>query len=74
MMDGMMDGMTTFSGIHWLLIILVIAALIIPYWKIFPRAGWPAPLATLMIFPLVNLILLWVLAFKAWPGDDKANQ
>jgi hypothetical protein len=55
---------------HWLIVLIIIATAIIPYWKIFPRAGWPGPLALLMLVPLVNLVLLWVLAFKRWPGDE----
>ena len=34
-----------------------------------PRAGWPSPLSLLMVIPLVNFVLLWVLAFKRWPGE-----
>jgi hypothetical protein len=63
--------MSDLSAIHWLLVLLVMVLLIVPYWKIFPRAGWPGPLALLMLVPLLNLILLWVLAFKQWPGDEK---
>lgn len=49
---------------------LFFLALIIPFWKIFPRADWPAPMALLMVIPLVNLVMLYVLAFKKWPGDQ----
>jgi len=27
-----------------------------------------------MVIPVVNLILLWVLAFKQWPDDDIAGK
>lgn len=47
----------------------LLLALIVPFWKIFPRAGWPAHLALLMAITPVNLVLLWILAFKRWPGD-----
>jgi hypothetical protein len=63
--------MGDFSFWHWVLFIGVILTLVVPYWKIFPRAGWPAPLALLMVVSPVGLILLWVLAFKTWPGDKR---
>jgi hypothetical protein len=61
-----------FSVVHYhpiaLLISLLLAALIIilPYWKIFGKAGFPRILGLFMIIPLVNLILLYVLAFSRW--------
>jgi hypothetical protein len=55
----------------WHLIILMICSglpvvLVIPFWQIFKKAGMPAPLSLLMVFPLVNLIMLYVLAFSTW--------
>lgn len=42
---------------------------IIPYWQIFKKAGFSGPLSILMIVPLVNLILLYYVAFSDWkPG------
>ena len=62
----MMNG---FSSWHWLTLLIYAAILIVPFWRIFPRAGWPSALSLLMVVPLVNLLLLWGLAFKRWPGD-----
>jgi hypothetical protein len=56
---------------HWIIVILMGVLWIVPFWKIFPRAGWPAPLSLLMVFPLLNLVLTWILAFKRWPGDQR---
>lgn len=39
---------------------------IIPYWFIFKKAGFSPWLAILMILPLVNLIVLYVVAFSHW--------
>lgn len=39
---------------------------IIPYWMIFKKAGFPAWLGILMVVPLVNLVMLYVLAFSPW--------
>jgi len=52
-----------------LLIPIMLALVIIPFWRILPRAGIPAPVALVAIIPLAPLVLLWVMAFKKWPGD-----
>ena len=47
-------------------ILVGLALVIVPYWQIFKKAGFPAPLALLMFIPLINLIMLYVLAFSRW--------
>ncbi|NUQ27463.1 MAG: hypothetical protein HOQ35_02960 [Acidobacteriaceae bacterium] len=37
---------------------------VIPFWQIFKKTGFPAPLSILMLIPVVNLILLYVIAFS----------
>ena len=59
-----------FQPIH-LLILLVflpvfLAVLIIPYWMIFKKAGFTPLLGLLMVVPMVNLIVLYVVAFSQW--------
>ena len=66
--------MDNFSLWHFLIILIVAIVLVVPFWKIFPRAGWPAPMALLMMVPVLNWILLWVLAFKRWPDDQDYNK
>ncbi|PDQ19972.1 hypothetical protein CN311_16720 [Mesorhizobium sanjuanii] len=61
--------MGSFSVFHWLILLIICVVLVVPYWRIFPRAGWPSALSLLMVVPLVNFVLLWILAFKKWPGD-----
>jgi len=65
----MMQDMGMFTFWHLLILLIVLAAMIIPFWKILPRAGIPAPLALVSIIPFGALVLLWVLAFKQWPED-----
>ena len=64
---GEMGGGPSFGGLIWLLIIAALT--IVPFWKILPRAGLSPWLALVTIIPLGTLVLLWVLAFKRWPGD-----
>jgi hypothetical protein len=61
--------MGTLSVYHWLVLLAFCVAVIVPFWRIFPRVGWPAPLSLLMAVAPINLVLLWIIAFKRWPGD-----
>jgi TRAP-type C4-dicarboxylate transport system permease small subunit len=50
----------------WLIIVGLI--IVLPFWKIFTKAGFPGPLAVLMIIPLVNVLMIFFLAFAEWPS------
>lgn len=39
---------------------------ILPYWFIFKKAGFSPWLCILMFVPLVNLIVLYIVAFSEW--------
>ncbi|MDE1155264.1 MAG: hypothetical protein PW735_05975 [Acidobacteriaceae bacterium] len=42
------------------------AILIVPFWQIFKKAGMSPALSLLMVVPLANLVMLYVLAFSQW--------
>ena len=75
---------STFEGkeIHMLLgafelfIIIIGMALVIvvPFWRIFSKAGFPGALSLLMLIPLVNLVMIFVLAFADWPALKEKQQ
>jgi hypothetical protein len=47
---------------------LVFAAMIIiPFWIIFTKAGHSKWLSLLMAVPIVNVLMLYFLAFSSWP-------
>jgi hypothetical protein len=50
----------------WLLIVGLI--IVLPFWKIFSKAGFNGVLAVLMIIPFVNLFMIFYLAFADWPA------
>jgi hypothetical protein len=61
-------------GAQELLILLFMAMLVVwPFWRIFSKAGFTGWLAIGMLFPLVNLILLFYLGFAEWPALQKVN-
>ena len=49
-------------------IVVLLPVVIIPYWKIFSKAGFSGWLSLLMLVPLANLIVLYVVAFSEWKG------
>lgn len=50
------------GGFFWLLLIGVLV--VVPFWRLLPKYGLPAPAALLAIFPLIALVFLWIMAFK----------
>jgi hypothetical protein len=49
-----------------LAIFVVLPVFVIPYWEIFSKAGFAGALSLLIVVPLVNLIVLYVVAFSKW--------
>lgn len=68
----MMDNWTWMTGYgfgHWLFFAVMVALVLYPAGRILNRLGL-SPFWSLLIFiPLLNLILLWVLAFSGWPVE-----
>ncbi|MDZ7753185.1 MAG: hypothetical protein U5S82_16375 [Gammaproteobacteria bacterium] len=50
-----------------LMMLVMAAVIIVPFWFIFSKAGYSKWLSLLMIVPLVNVILLYFFAFSKWP-------
>ncbi len=42
------------------------AIIIVPFWVIFKKAGFSGALSLLLLIPVVNLVMLYVLAFSQW--------
>lgn len=69
MMNGMrMSGMMWGLGGPWLALLLWVIIIVPPFWKIFAKAGYSGWLSLLMPIPIVNLIVLYVVAFSDWPS------
>ncbi|MGE0627422.1 MAG: hypothetical protein AB7O43_06310 [Hyphomicrobiaceae bacterium] len=55
--------------------VLVITALLVwPVWRICQKAGYPGPMALLVLIPVVNLIFLYWFAFSDWPSLKKEER
>jgi hypothetical protein len=67
-------GETAQSLALWLSAYVVLKLLIVvPFIRIFSRAGIPFWIALFAMVPFVPIVLLWVLAFTRWPGDRQSN-
>ncbi|QDT42739.1 hypothetical protein Pan241w_28280 [Gimesia alba] len=57
-------------GLFELLIIgiLVVGLAIFPFWMICSKAGFPGWISLAVLFPVLNIVLLFFLAFAEWPA------
>jgi hypothetical protein len=68
MIDENMFGNTLWAG-HWLWMVVIAIVVVIPVWRICQRAGYSGWLGLLILVPMVNLALLYFLAFADRPSD-----
>ena len=65
-------------GLPELLVLLVIPGLfaliaLVPFWRIFSKAGLAKELSLLILVPVLNLGVLYYLAFTDWPALNKSK-
>ena len=58
--------MGEFGILPWLIASAIF--FVVPFWKIFARAGFKPAFSLLALIPGGILILLWVIAFAKWPA------
>ena len=46
----------------------------VPFWKIFGKAGFPPALSLVMLIPIVNLVALYFVAFANWQAHGSRQQ
>jgi len=61
------------TGMWALWMVVMTVVVILPFWFIFSKAGYSKWLSLLMVLPLVNVILLYFLAFSKWPSLGNSN-
>jgi hypothetical protein len=59
--------------VSFILAFLCVPLLIVPFWKIFKKAGFEPALSLLMLVPWVNIAMLFWLAFANWPALKKSE-
>ena len=69
-MQSTLNDMPMQMGFSGLIMFLVMTILIIlPFWVIFSKAGHSKWLSLLMVVPMVNIVMLYFLAFSTWPNQ-----
>ncbi len=67
-----MDNGMGLSFAHWLItlviMLLILLIYIIPVVTILRKAGYSGWWCLIVFVPLVNIVMLWVFAFAAWPN------
>jgi uncharacterized membrane protein YhaH (DUF805 family) len=69
MEEDTLNAFNTFLGL--IIIVAFIAITVVPFVRIFQKAGRTGWWAVLMLIPLINLIVLWIFAFSKWPALDR---
>ena len=68
----MLYGNTMWAG-HWLWMLVIAIAVVVPAWRICRRTGYPGWLGLLAVVPFANLVLLYFIAFADWPADKRGG-
>jgi hypothetical protein len=59
-----------FSSENILQYLAICVLVIIPFWKIFKKAGFSPYLSLLTVVPIVNLVTVYYVAFSKWSGKE----
>lgn len=66
----MMNGDMLGGG--YLVMLVWAAIVVVPFWRICQKAGYPGALGLLIVVPLANIVFLYYLAFASWPSQKAA--
>ena len=66
MTSNMQMNMGSFGLFMWL---IMMAVIILPFWFIFSKAGYSRWLSLLMVVPIINIVMVYFLAFSTWPSQ-----
>jgi hypothetical protein len=61
-----LHAMMAFLAVMPFIFLIFVAILVIPMWFIWKKAGFSPWFSLLTILPVVNLVMLYVLAFSEW--------
>ena len=57
-------------GSPWMMLVVAVLV-VVPVWRICTKAGYSGWLSLLILVPIVNLVLLYFLAFAEWPLERR---
>ena len=58
----------------FVIVLIAVVVGILPYWKIFSKAGFSGWMSLLMLVPLLNLVVLYIVAFSQWNVQSNLYQ
>ena len=62
-------------GLPELIIIALIGIVVVlPFWKIFTKAGFSGWWSLIMLIPIISILALFYLAFAEWPIQRELNK
>jgi hypothetical protein len=71
-MNGRMVGYGFGYGLgHWLVFAILTAVVLYPLGRILNRIGFSPFWSVIALIPFVNLLALWLLAFRDWRRDSE---
>lgn len=54
--------------------LIILGLITLPaWWMIWKRSGHSPWISLLSVIPLVNVLVLWVFAFKEWPAEKNKD-
>jgi hypothetical protein len=63
-----MEPQATLGGGQMLMLLLWAIVIVIPFWRLSIKNGFPGWMAILMVVPIANIVYLYVLAFSDRPA------
>ncbi|WP_461306195.1 DUF805 domain-containing protein [Albidovulum sp.] len=57
-----------------LMLIVYAVLIVVPFFQLWKRTGHSGWIALLMVIPVINLVMLYVLAFKDWPALPRRDR
>ncbi len=69
-----MSNMMPISIYGLVICLILVVLIIIPFWFIFSKAGYSKWLSLLMVVPIINVVMLYFLAFSAWPSQRETQR
>lgn len=62
------------SMVFLVILLGVVAFGILIWWRIFSKTGMGGALSLLMLIPLVNIVMMIILAFSEWPVEKELKE
>ena len=59
------------GNVELLFITVILFIFVVPFWRIFSKAGYPGWLGIGILFPFINFLLVLFLAFAKWPVEKR---